>query len=47
MPKELGLLFQQRLDQASARLSGVTGQQAAEPFRPGYSIFSIPFQSIT
>jgi len=35
MPKELGLLFQQRLDQASARLSGVTGQQAAEPFRPG------------
>lgn len=31
MPKELGLIFRQRLDQAEARLRGVGEQQAAQP----------------
>lgn len=35
MPSELGQIFQTRLDQAGARLSGVTEQQAGGPFRPG------------
>jgi hypothetical protein len=35
MPKELGEFFQQRLDQAGARLSAIGEQQAAEPVRPG------------
>lgn len=35
MPSELGRVFQHRLDQAGARLSGIGEQQAAEPFRPG------------
>jgi hypothetical protein len=35
MPKELGQIFQRRLDQAEARLSQIEEQQAAEPLRPG------------
>jgi hypothetical protein len=35
MPSELGRIFQRRLAQAEARLSGIGEQQAAEPYRPG------------
>ncbi len=35
MPKQLGLVFQQRLEQAEAALNAITEQQAAVSFRPG------------
>jgi hypothetical protein len=35
MPSELGRIFQRRLDQAGARLSGIGERQAVEPYRPG------------
>ncbi len=35
MPAELGELFEDRIAAAAARLSAVSEEQAAEPFRPG------------